>query len=73
LNFRKKNHKDSEYNCPDVAFYPEVIKVNQDSIIKTKFLAPYITLNIKKHFVVTMYPMLSKYIQVVKADIEKAY
>lgn len=39
---------DNHYNCPVVAYYPEVIKNNVQNIEKCNFISPYLDLNSKK-------------------------
>jgi len=49
-NFIEKDYRDNEYNCPIVAFYPEVIKANVEELDLKTFYSPYISLNEKHHF-----------------------
>ena len=39
---------DNHYNCPVVAYYPEVLVHNMDSLATTRFLYPYLNINDKK-------------------------
>ena len=39
---------DNHYNCPVVAYYPEVLVHNMDSLADVKFLYPYLNINDKK-------------------------
>ncbi|MBQ3483183.1 MAG: 2-hydroxyacyl-CoA dehydratase, partial [Clostridia bacterium] len=39
---------DNHYNCPVVAYYPEVLVHNMDSLASTRFLYPYLNINDKK-------------------------
>lgn len=41
---------DNHFNCPVVAYYPEVIKANVKLPAQTKFICDFIGLNNKKHF-----------------------
>jgi predicted CoA-substrate-specific enzyme activase len=50
FNFIEKTYRDNEYNCPVVAFYPEVIGANMENLDLKKFLKPYLSLNKKKYF-----------------------
>jgi predicted CoA-substrate-specific enzyme activase len=43
-NFDEKSG-DNHYNCPVVAYYPELIKANMSSLNHIKFLYPYFSLN----------------------------
>ncbi len=51
FNFIEKDYKDNHYNCPVVAFYPEVIGANMDNLDKKMYLQPYLSLNKKKYFI----------------------
>lgn len=51
FNFIEKDYRDNEYNCPVVAFYPEVIKANVEELDLTTFYSPYVSLNKKEPFV----------------------
>ena len=50
---------DNCYNCPVVAYYPEVIAGNMD-FDNTKLLYPYLTLNNEEHFVAGIYDCFAK-------------
>ena len=39
---------DNHYNCPVVAYYPEVLSHNMDNLKDTKFLYPYLNIDNKK-------------------------
>ncbi|MBE6690909.1 MAG: 2-hydroxyglutaryl-CoA dehydratase [Ruminococcaceae bacterium] len=39
---------DNHYNCPVVAYYPEVLEHNMDSLAGVKFLYPYVTVNAER-------------------------
>ena len=41
---------ENHYNCPVVAYYPELLAANVPALKKTKFLAPYVGLWRKKDF-----------------------
>jgi predicted nucleotide-binding protein (sugar kinase/HSP70/actin superfamily) len=51
FNFIEKDYRDNEYNCPIVAFYPEVIAANMDNLDLEKFIDPYLSLNKRKYFI----------------------
>jgi len=36
---------DNHYNCPVVAYYPELLKVNMPNLVGTRFLTPYVGLH----------------------------
>ena len=61
---------DNFYNCPIVAYYPEVIKAN----IKTdkKIIIDHIGLNNKKFFEKTAYKIFNKYFSVTKSEVKNA-
>ncbi len=52
---------DNHYNCPVVAYYPEVIQNNIPDIDKVTFIKPYIGIHRKKDFPKKIYNILSDY------------
>ncbi len=68
-NFNE-NISDNYYNCPLVAYYPEVIKSN----IKTnkKIIIEHIGLNDVNYFEKATFKIFNKYFKVTKAEIKKA-
>ncbi|MBR1751396.1 MAG: 2-hydroxyacyl-CoA dehydratase [Ruminococcus sp.] len=40
---------DNYYNCPVVAYYPELLKANNEKLNDDNFIMPYLDLNSKKH------------------------
>ena len=52
---------DNHYNCPVVAYYPEVIGANVPGLEKTKFIKDYIGVHRPKDFKGKIYEILSKY------------
>ncbi len=40
---------DNHYNCPVVAYYPELLKANNERLSDENFIAPYIDINRKNH------------------------
>ncbi|MEG2221199.1 MAG: acyl-CoA dehydratase activase [Oscillospiraceae bacterium] len=52
---------DNHYNCPVVAYYPEVIAANSPALAKTKFIYDYVGLHRPADFVAKIVPILSKY------------
>lgn len=63
---------DNHFNCPIVAYYPEVIAGNMD-VNEQTFLYPYLYLNDAKHFVKSIGEILRKHnIQVSDSDVERA-
>lgn len=51
----------NHYNCPVVAYYPELLKANNERLTHENFLMPYIDLNMKKSTVKTLFAALKKY------------
>ena len=65
---------DDNYNCPVVAYYPEVIKNNVSRIKSYNFISPYLDLNSKKSTVENLYKSLKDNFEwIKKRDISKAY
>lgn len=65
---------DNHYNCPVVAYYPEVIKNNVSNIGKCNYISPYLDLNSKKSTIDNLYKSLKIYYPwISKRDINKAY
>ena len=52
---------DNHYNCPVVAYYPELLKANTSELNDENFLHPYIDINLEKHFAEAMGNSLAKY------------
>ncbi len=52
---------DNHYNCPVVAYYPEVIGANVPGLSQTKFIKDYIGVHRPKDFKLKIYEILSKY------------
>lgn len=52
---------DNHYNCPVVAYYSEVIKVNMRDVRKITFINDYLGIHRKKDFPQKAYEMLTKY------------
>ncbi|MDD3347609.1 acyl-CoA dehydratase activase [Oscillibacter sp.] len=52
---------DNHYNCPVVAYYPEVIAGNCPEVRETQFIYDYVGLHRPKDFSKKMYALLQKY------------
>ena len=52
---------DNHYNCPVVAYYPEVIGANMPGLASVKFIKDYIGVHRPKDFAKHIYTILSKY------------
>lgn len=61
----------NHYNCPVVAYYPELLKANNERLNERNFIAPYIDLNNKKSAVKTLRSALSDY-KLSKVAVSKA-
>ena len=69
---------DNNYNCPVVAYYPEVIRSNVGDLRKINFMSDYVGLHRPKDFVKKIYEIISSKfsginLKDVKAATEKAY
>lgn len=69
---------DNHYNCPVVAYYPEVIKANVRDLGSIKFIYDFIGLNNRKYFPKRFGQILEKYFgkypqSVIKAAADAAY
>ncbi len=56
-----EGQSDNHYNCPVVAYYPELLKANIGELNDENFLHPYIDINLEKHFAEAMSRSLAKY------------
>lgn len=64
---------DNHYNCPVVAYYPEVIGGNMKSLEKTKFIKDYFGLHRKKDFPKKIHAVLCReFGDIPLADVKKA-
>ena len=54
-------HADNNYNCPVVAYYPEVLKANMDSLKKVVYINDYVGIHKPMAFVHKMTNILKKY------------
>lgn len=52
---------DNHYNCPVVAYYPEVISANMKDTSKITFINDYVGIHRKKDFPIKMHKILAKY------------
>ena len=52
---------DNHFNCPVVAYYPQVIKSNVKALENIKFICDFIGIHDKKQFEVHIAPILEKY------------
>ncbi len=64
---------DNNYNCPVVAYYPEVIRSNVGELKKLNFMSDYVGLHRPKDFVKKIYGILSaKFDGINLKDVKKA-
>ena len=73
-----ERYSDNHFNCPVVAYYPEVIRSNVSSLNKINFISDYVGLHRPKNFPAKIRNILSSYfgeisLAEVKAAAEKAY
>ena len=52
---------DNHYNCPVVAYYPELLKANMPVLNDDNFISPYIDINKKNHTAKAISKALKKY------------
>ncbi len=62
---------DNHFNCPVVAYYPELLRVNMNKLNENNFLYPYLDLNREKHVVNALLTTLSAY-NINKKEVKKA-
>ncbi|MDE5583032.1 MAG: acyl-CoA dehydratase activase [Ruminococcus sp.] len=56
-----EGHSDNHFNCPVVAYYPELLLANNPRLNEKNFIHPYIDLNIRKNVVKTLTKYLRGY------------
>lgn len=69
---------DNHYNCPVVAYYPEVIKANVDKLSSVIYIYDYVGLHRKKDFTVKIAEVLGQYfeditLKEIKVAVQNAY
>lgn len=69
---------DNHYNCPVVAYYPEVIKANVDKLSSIIYIYDYVGLHRKKDFTIKIAEVLGQYFEditfkEIKAAVHSAY
>jgi len=72
-NFIEKDYRDNEYNCPIVAFYPEVIGANMDNINLDTYLDPYVSLNRIEYFIKNIQSSINSKMKFTKKELRNAY
>ena len=79
MSYNLDEHKgDNHYNCPVVAYYPEVLDANIEALQDTKFIYDYVGLHRRKDFPGKMCKILEQYfpgisLREVKSAAEAAY
>lgn len=65
---------DNHYNCPVVAYYPEVIAANVRELQDTEFIGSYVGIHRRRDFPRKMYEILSRHLQgsFTKKDVKQA-
>lgn len=66
-----EGHSDNHYNCPVVAYYPELLRANTAELNKDNFIYPYIDMNRPQNIVSALVKSLAKY-KIRPRDAEKA-
>ena len=61
---------DNHYNCPVVAYYPELLMANCEKLTDSNFLHPFLDLNRRSHVVKTLHTIFAKYAS--KKEVEQA-
>ena len=56
-----EGNSDNHFNCPVVAYYPELLLANNNRLTNENFLHPYLDLNIRKNVIKVMTKTLSRY------------
>ncbi|MBQ2823830.1 MAG: 2-hydroxyacyl-CoA dehydratase [Oscillospiraceae bacterium] len=52
---------DNHYNCPVVAYYPELLKANIPELNENNFYYPYVDINLERHFAESMSEAFRKF------------
>lgn len=71
-----EGESDNHFNCPVVAYYPELLIANNPRLNSNNFIYPYMDLNREKNVTSVMYEILKKYgikKPQVKQAVKKAY
>ena len=71
-----EGESDNHFNCPVVAYYPELLKANNSRLGSKNFIHPYVDLNREKNVISVMSDVLSSYgvkKSQIKTAVKKAY
>lgn len=63
---------DNHYNCPVVAYYPELLSANVAELEEVSFLMPYFDLSNKKSFTKMAIQYFTKELKLAASDVKKA-
>ncbi|MDA3846814.1 MAG: acyl-CoA dehydratase activase-related protein [Vallitaleaceae bacterium] len=63
---------DNHYNCPVVAYYPELLDANVGRLSEVEYYRPYIGLHRPKDFIKKMYVYFKDKLDVTEASVKKA-
>ncbi len=66
-----EGENDNHFNCPVVAYYPELLIANNMRLNKDNFIYPYVDLNLEKNVVSVMSKVLGKF-GIKKSQVKKA-
>ena len=66
-----EGENDNHFNCPVVAYYPELLIANNKRLTKDNFFYPYMDMNREKNIVSVMHDTLKKY-DIKKSKIKEA-
>ena len=70
-NMREKN-ADNNYNCPVVAYYPEVIAANMQQVTQCDFIYDYVGIHRQKNFPIKVHKILNQHFRVGLREVIKA-
>lgn len=71
-----EGESDNHFNCPVVAYYPELLIANNPRLNSDNFIYPYMDMNREKNVISVMYEVLKKYgikKPQIKSAVKKAY
>ncbi|MDY2847637.1 MAG: acyl-CoA dehydratase activase [Oscillospiraceae bacterium] len=68
-----EGHSDNHYNCPVVAYYPELLKANIPQLTDDNFYLPYMDINLERHCVEVLVNCFGKRYGVTKSQAKAAF
>ena len=68
-----EGHSDNHYNCPVVAYYPELLKANIPELTDSNFLLPYVDINLERHCVEVLVNAFGEKYGVTKKQAKEAF